>query len=99
VLEYGALVVGYRVLLVVVAALYLLAFVCRPEGHREGGERRGVASVEASPFSIVRERAERDVVTLHEIDEALDSPILTRASTHGAAGINPSPQLRRRWEL
>lgn len=31
VLEYGALVVGYRALLIVVAALYLLAFVCRPK--------------------------------------------------------------------
>jgi hypothetical protein len=30
VLEYGALVVGYRALLVVVAGLYLLAFVYRP---------------------------------------------------------------------
>ncbi|MEP7059587.1 MAG: spermidine synthase [Actinomycetota bacterium] len=33
VLEYGALVVGYRALLIVVAAMYLLAFLTRRGGH------------------------------------------------------------------
>jgi hypothetical protein len=37
VLEYGALVVGYRALLIVVAAMYLLAFLTR------GGRRAHVA--------------------------------------------------------
>ena len=36
-LEYGALVVGYRALLLVVAGLYLLAFVSRPKGAVKAG--------------------------------------------------------------
>jgi hypothetical protein len=37
-LEYGALVVGYRALLLVVAGLYLLAFVSRPVDTRTAGK-------------------------------------------------------------
>lgn len=37
-LEYGALVVGYRALLLVVAGLYLLAFVSRPVDTRTDGK-------------------------------------------------------------
>jgi hypothetical protein len=54
--------------------------------------------VETAAFSTVGERAERDVVTLYEIDEALERPILTRASTH-SGGSQPTPRLYGRWDL
>jgi SAM-dependent methyltransferase len=46
-LEYGALVVGYRALLLVVAGLYVLAFVSRPgeSGSAGNGEARSARSL------------------------------------------------------
>ena len=56
VLEYGALVVGYRSLLIVVAALYLLAFVCRPQDTAKAGNGK------VSPaWKLPRSRLSRSV--------------------------------------